>query len=145
MLVGSRPNERVEDWWQQMKDTLNTVEFLVLVMTPVAIASQWTRKEWVYARQRGGCVFPVIASPDLNFDARPHWMRDVHFYDINHQWINFINALNEHAVLVEDLPSLRSWSPVCWVKAAKNLKQSRYGSSPRVWGKCFQRDCAPAV
>ena len=99
-----------QDWWQQIKDALNTVEFFVLVMTPAAIESQWTRKEWVYARQQGVCVYPVIASSDLNFDALPRWMRDVHFYDLEHQWAKFINDLNTRCqvprvpFMVEDLP-----------------------------------------
>lgn len=41
------------DWWIQIQDAINNVEFLVLVMTPAAMQSKTVRKEWRYARQQG--------------------------------------------------------------------------------------------
>jgi hypothetical protein len=51
------------DWWEQVKEALNHVEYMVLVMTPGALRSATVRKEWRYARQQGVCVYPVIADP----------------------------------------------------------------------------------
>src|SRR5438876_11483647 len=48
-----------KDWWQQITDALDKVEFLVLVMTPAAMQSETVRKEWRYARQQGVCVYPM--------------------------------------------------------------------------------------
>ena len=45
-----------KDWWLQITEALDVVEFLVLVMTPAAMGSETVRKEWRYARQQG-CVF----------------------------------------------------------------------------------------
>src|SRR5437867_12982808 len=47
------------DWWLQIVEALNHVEFMVLVMTPAAIESPIVRKEWRYARQQGVCVYQV--------------------------------------------------------------------------------------
>ena len=40
-------------WWKQIEEALDQVRFLVIVMTPEAMLSEMTRKEWWYARQRG--------------------------------------------------------------------------------------------
>ena len=53
------------DWWQQITEALDVVEFMVLVMTPAAMQSETVRKEWRYARQQGVCVYPVKGEPDL--------------------------------------------------------------------------------
>ena len=45
-----------KDWWLQITEALDVVEFLVLVMTPSAMHSETVRKEWRYARQQGVCV-----------------------------------------------------------------------------------------
>src|ERR1700745_3743212 len=38
-------------WWKQIEDALDPVKFLVIVITPAAVESEMTRKEWRYARQ----------------------------------------------------------------------------------------------
>jgi predicted nucleotide-binding protein len=60
-------------WWKQITDAIDSVEFLVLVMTPAAIASGTVQKEWRYARQQGVCVYPVKGAPDseLQFSKMP--------------------------------------------------------------------------
>jgi len=50
-------------WWKQLADAIDSVEFLVLLMTPSAMRSENVRKEWRYARQQGVCVYPVKAAP----------------------------------------------------------------------------------
>jgi WD40 repeat protein len=98
------------DWWQQIKDALNVVEFMVLVMTPAAMRSETVRKEWRYARQQGVCVYPVKGEPDLDFNSMPHWMRSAHFYDTKYEWQKLVNDLNTRCqqarvpFMVEDLP-----------------------------------------
>ena len=99
------------DWWLQITDALDRVVFLVLVMTPAALASELVRREWRYARQRGVTVYPVIGVPGLDFDAMPRWMRSVHFYDLAHEWPKFVNDLNTTPqprrvpFMVEELPA----------------------------------------
>jgi len=63
-----------KDWWRQITEALDGVQFMVLVMTPAALKSAVVRKEWQYARQRGVCVYPVIADDALDFKAMPRWM-----------------------------------------------------------------------
>src|SRR5437588_10368120 len=63
------------DWWLQITDALDHVEFMMLVMTPAALQSTTVRKEWRYARQRGVCVYPVKGPYPINFASLPRWMR----------------------------------------------------------------------
>src|SRR5438876_8792671 len=44
------------DWWLQIVEVLDKVEFMVLVMTPAAMRSEMVRREWRYARQQEVCV-----------------------------------------------------------------------------------------
>src|SRR6266566_1918803 len=100
-----------KDWWLQITEALDVVEFLVLVMTPAAMGSETVRKEWRYARQQGVCVYPVKGEPDLNFNSMPHWMRSAHFYDLDYEWQKLVNDLNTRCqqprvpFMVEDLPT----------------------------------------
>ncbi len=81
-------------WWKQITDALDAVEFMVLVATPAAINSPIVKKEWRYARQQGVCVYPVqVPGLDLDFAAMPKWMRDSHFYNLDHEWQTFVNYL----------------------------------------------------
>jgi hypothetical protein len=99
------------DWWLQIVEALNHVEFMVLVMTPAALQSTMVRREWRYARQQGVCVYPVQAALQLDFSQLPRWMRSVHFYDLNAEWPKFVNDLNTRCqqlhvpFMVEDLPT----------------------------------------
>src|SRR6266568_3978328 len=98
------------DWWQQITEALDVVEFMMLVMTPAAMRSEMVRKEWRYARQQGVCVYPINGVPDLDFTSMPHWMRSAHFYDLDHEWQKLVNDLNTRCqqprvpFMVEDLP-----------------------------------------
>ncbi|HEY6411634.1 MAG TPA: TIR domain-containing protein, partial [Ktedonobacteraceae bacterium] len=99
------------DWWQQITEALDQVEFMVLVMTPAAMQSPIVRNEWRYARQQGVCVYPVKGISDLDFASLPQWMRSAHFYDLVHEWPKFVNDLNTRCeqvrvpFMVEDLPA----------------------------------------
>lgn len=84
-----------EAWWRQIDEALERVEFLVLVMTPAAMRSATVRREWRLARRKGVSVIPVMAKPDLQFDALPGWMRDQHFVapEIPEQWTRLVRTL----------------------------------------------------
>ena len=98
------------DWWLQITEALDRVEFMTLVITPNALKSDTVRKEWRYARQQGVCIYPIKGTPDLDFDILPRWMRDAHFYDLEREWQKFVNDLNTRCqtrrvpFMVEDLP-----------------------------------------
>jgi hypothetical protein len=84
-------------WWKQIAEAIDSVEFLILLMTPAAIASGNVQKEWRYARQQGVCVYPVKAAPDneLRFDKMPRWMSKAHFYDLEKEWPTFLAHLRK--------------------------------------------------
>ncbi|MDY0747620.1 TIR domain-containing protein [Paucibacter sp. R3-3] len=82
-------------WWRQVEEQLDQVEFLILVMTPAAMNSENTRREWRAARQRGVCVYPIKGLPDSQFDYTllPRWMRKAHFYDPSTEWAKLVAHL----------------------------------------------------
>jgi len=100
-----------KDWWLQIEAAIKSVEFLVMVMTPGALASPTTRKEWRLSRQEGVCVLPVMAE-EIDFTTLPRWMRDTHFFDFKfpEQWDRFIRTLRSPCqaprvpFMVEDKP-----------------------------------------
>src|SRR6266702_521164 len=98
------------DWWLQIVEALDRVEFMVMVMTPAALESPTVHQEWRTARQQGVCVYPVKAHPGIDFARLPRWMRDIHWYDLDHEWTRFVNDLNTRCeqprvpFMVEELP-----------------------------------------
>ncbi len=75
-------------WWKQLTAAIESVDFLILVMTPSTMESPTVRKEWRYARQQGVCVYPVKGAADsaLRFADLPRWMSKTHFFDIEKEW-----------------------------------------------------------
>jgi hypothetical protein len=70
------------DWWIQVAKAIEDVDFLLLLMTPAALASGNIEKEWRHARQQGVCVYPIKdpkSAPD--FRKMPHWMGRSHCFD----------------------------------------------------------------
>ncbi len=84
-------------WWKQLAEAIDSVEFLILIMTPSAMQSETVRKEWRYARQAGVCVYPIKAAPDseLDFSKLPRWMNKAHFFDVEKEWATFIGHLRK--------------------------------------------------
>jgi hypothetical protein len=84
-------------WWKQITEAIDSVEFLVLLVTPAALASGNVQKEWRYARQQGVCVYPVKGAPDsdLHFAKMPRWMSKSHFYDLDKEWPTFLAHLRK--------------------------------------------------
>ena len=99
------------DWWLQIREAISQVRFLVWVMTPAALQSEVVRQEWRYARSQGVVVYPIAGTPSLNFKALPRWMRDLHFYDLAHEWDKFVDDLRREPLrqrvpfMAEPLPS----------------------------------------
>ena len=85
------------DFVDQLRRAIDSVHFLILVMTPEAIASDWVQKEWRYAREQGVCVCPVNGANDAALDearkSLPRWMSRAHSYDIAREWDRFTNFL----------------------------------------------------
>ena len=84
-------------WWKQVAQAIDKVEFLILLMTPSAIASGNVQREWRYARRQGVCVYPVKAAPDteLQFGKMPRWMSKAHFYDLDKEFPTFLAHLRK--------------------------------------------------
>lgn len=82
-------------WWKQIEEALEKVSFLVIVMTPAALRSANTGKEWRRARQAGVCVYPVKGVPgdQIDYATLPRWMRKAHFFDLEKEWDTFVRHL----------------------------------------------------
>ena len=82
-------------WWSQIEKELDRAEFLIIVMTPAAMRSANTRREWRAARQRGVCVYPVkgVADAELHYASLPNWMQKAHFYDPHIEWPKLVAHL----------------------------------------------------
>lgn len=87
-------------WWSQIEQELDRAEFLLIVMTPAAMQSANTRREWRAARQRGVCVYPVkgCADAELDYASLPNWMQKAHFYDPDIEWQKLIAHLRRGCV-----------------------------------------------
>jgi WD40 repeat protein len=100
------------DWWLQITEALDQVEFMALVLTPNALRSEIVRKEWRYARQQGVCVYPVLGDRNLDFSTLPRWLREVHIFDLSNawEWNRFLHDINTRCraprvpFMAEDLP-----------------------------------------
>ena len=94
---------RTASWWREIDIALETVEYLVAVLTPTVLDSETCRKEWQWARRKGVCIVGVKAGLALN-DARiPRWLKRSHIYEAidpsnnvgeGIEWQKFINDLN---------------------------------------------------
>jgi WD40 repeat protein len=71
------------DWWRQVEEAIRTVEHVVLVLTPAALASPYVAREWRLARQEGKQVSPIQGPGILDFSKVPAWMERAHRYDIS--------------------------------------------------------------
>jgi nucleoside phosphorylase len=75
--------EGSKDWWSEAARMIDTVEHLVLVLTPAALASGHFEKKWSYARERGVQASLVRGAPDLDYSLMPRWMRAAHLYNLD--------------------------------------------------------------
>jgi hypothetical protein len=112
-------------WWRQIETALERVEFLVSVMTPAALASEVTAREWRAARQRGVCVFPV-QGPGFDFaDPRlPRWMARAHFYALETQWETFLAHL-QRGCQTTRVPFMAPDLPIGFVQRPKQFEALR--------------------
>jgi len=99
------------NWWNQVAEAIEKVQFLLLLMTPAALDSGNVEKEWRHARRRGVCVYPVKdpKSP-IDFEKLPRWMWQAHCHDLEKEWPTLLGHLRApcHALRVPfmapDLP-----------------------------------------
>ena len=72
------PEETV---WPQIEKALKTAEFLIVLITPAALKSDYIRKEWREARRNGATIMPVIAM-EQSRSTLPRWLRRGEVYDL---------------------------------------------------------------
>jgi hypothetical protein len=94
-------------------------------MTPAALASDVTAREWRAARQRGVCVFPV-QGPGFDFaDPRlPRWMARAHFYALDTQWETFLAHL-QRGCQTTRVPFMAPDLPIGFVQRPKQFEALR--------------------
>jgi len=113
------------DFVEQLRQAIDSVQFLVIVMTPKAIASEWVQKEWRYAREQGVCVCPVKGADDAALDearkSLPRWMSQAHTYDIEKEWDRFTNFLKSPCVATR-VPFMAPPLPMTFVPRSQVFK-----------------------
>jgi hypothetical protein len=87
---------RSGNWSTQIEEAINAVEFLIMIITPAALASGNCKDEWIYARKKGICIMPVNGLPEQGdfYKQFPAWLKPAHVYNLDKQWPRFINDLN---------------------------------------------------
>jgi hypothetical protein len=95
---------RTSNWWRKIDQALESIEYLVTVLTPKILNSETCRKEWQWARRKGKCIVPVKAGMSFEAPNVPRWLKRGHAYqalDLNQkepatgsEWQKFINDLN---------------------------------------------------
>ena len=83
-------------WSKQIENAIDAVEFLIMLITPAALASPNCKDEWMYARKKGVAVLPVNGKPDDAdfYHSFPNWLKKQHIYHPEKNWERFINDLN---------------------------------------------------
>ncbi len=83
-------------WSKQIEEAIDSVEFLIMLITPGALASPNCKDEWMYARKRGVAVLPVNGNPDdpKFYNSFPNWLKKQHIYHTEKNWERFINDIN---------------------------------------------------
>ncbi len=102
------------DWWQQIEEAIRAAEYLILVITPAALRSDYVRKEWRFTRRRDAASFrfsPTQASPRVKRSAR---YRD------------------GCGGLTSSMPMIPSSGPVCCVRWNSPVRYSAYRSWPAI-------------
>ena len=67
--------------WSQIEDALKATEFLIVIVTPAALKSDYIRAEWREARRQGLTVMPVMAMKQSR-STLPRWLRRCEIYDL---------------------------------------------------------------
>jgi len=71
-------------WWKQIEEAIDHVDFLIMVVTPAALSSEFALKEWRRARQQGVRVLPVfgVDKSTIDLSLAPAWAEKVHIYEL---------------------------------------------------------------
>ena len=95
---------RTNNWWRKIDEALESVEYLVAVLTPKILNSETCRKEWQWARRKGRCIVPVKAGMSFETPTVPRWLKRGHAYQAlaldqaipspGSEWQKLVNDLN---------------------------------------------------
>jgi WD40 repeat protein len=83
-------------WTKQIEEAIDSSDFLILLITPAALASSNCKNEWMYARKNGVAILPINGRPNDSsfYDSFPNWLKRQHIYNLEKNWERFINDLN---------------------------------------------------
>jgi hypothetical protein len=90
------------DFEQQIKQAIDSAEYLVVVITPGALRSQWVEREWRRAREIGVCICPIqpkFPSTSMESEVKvlrakwPRWMQQIQTFDFEGYWNRFVAVL----------------------------------------------------
>ncbi len=111
-------------WRRQIVDAMGDCAYLVLVLTPAALASDVVAWEWQTARRLGLCVLPVRAHSVLDAALAPRWMADLHWYTLDEEWDTFVEDLRGPCE-ADRVPFMAADLPARYVTRYQELSTAR--------------------
>jgi hypothetical protein len=127
VILGDFQLEVSANLQKQVINYLDVVQAMVVVVSSAALQSQFLRKQWRYARQRGVCIYPIIA-PDqkIDFASLPNWMRKpLPPYNYSRDWQSFITQLRSPCQTVP-VPFMAPDLPLGLVRRSSELEKLVY-------------------
>jgi hypothetical protein len=87
------------DWWSQIEDAVKSksLEHVVLILTPQALASSVIRREIRLARQEGKTVCPIRGPGLGDLNALPRWIGHVYDLDLPEHFTTLIRVLEDRS------------------------------------------------
>ncbi len=117
-----------DDWWRQVTDVIDHVQYVILLLTEAALGSEWVRREWRYARQQGRCVRPVFRGELPDTSGLAAWMRQAHMIDttIPEQWEELVADLAGSCAQMR-VPVMADRLPFDYVPRVRELAELKSG------------------
>ncbi|MBI4910160.1 MAG: TIR domain-containing protein [Acidobacteria bacterium] len=116
-----------DTWRNAIFRALDQVDCVALILTPLALQSEWVKKETLYARQRGVRVIP-IRQPGLATGDIPEWIRNLQIVTLSFddadtsQWSALLHDL-QHPRPVERVPYLAPDPPDGYVDRPEQIQR----------------------
>ncbi|MBZ0276764.1 MAG: toll/interleukin-1 receptor domain-containing protein, partial [Anaerolineae bacterium] len=88
-----------EQWWLKIKEAIDSVQTMILILSDAALDSSVVRREWAYARSVGIQIIPVAQDAGI-YDKSPRWVSkhdvpnlDKQGDDYANNWSRLLGAL----------------------------------------------------
>lgn len=81
-----------DDWQLAVEKTIQEVDYVIVLLSPDSKASEWVRRETLFARHLGKAIIPVLVRGDVEKSVPIHLI-DLQWIDVSRNYSNAIRAL----------------------------------------------------